>query len=68
MGEVRLERAVELSDLTHNLKKIARIEAAAPPANGVQAKTLRLDRGTMAIYAGCDVHFETGFPCRACHR
>ncbi len=68
MGEIGLEAAVELAHLAHDPDKVARIEAAAAPGDGMQMKPFGLDGGAMAVNAGCDVHLEAGVAGGARHR
>ena len=68
MREGGREGAIELADLAHDTKEVARIEAAAAPRNRMDGKALRFDRGAMPIDARCDMHVEARIASGARHR
>src|SRR5262245_21998930 len=68
MGEIRPQIAIELPHIASDPNQIARIEAAAPPSDGMQLKPFSFDCTTMAINASCDVHLEPRVARRARHR
>ena len=67
VSEIGPELAVELTNFAHDPKKIARIETATTPGDGMQMKPFRLDCLAVPINAGGNMHLEAGLARRTGH-
>src|SRR5262249_20485568 len=68
MGEIGLDLTVKLAHLADGANKIARINTAAAPSDGMQVKSFSLARGAMPVTAGSDLPLEAVIAGAARHR